>query len=215
MSADQIADALETDIVGGAYHPGEELKQGKIADQFSVSRIPVRDALQLLAARGVIELVPNRRARVISLSASEIDEVYALRILLESDCLRQSIQNMTDIDIGAIERALAHSDIDAKTARWADSDWEFHESLYRPSKRPRQLAMIESLRKTCRIHIAGYGILPSRTEGWLEDHARLLDACRSRSENQAVNILTRHIEYARETLMSALPGTDSAPRGPA
>jgi DNA-binding GntR family transcriptional regulator len=215
MSTDQIADALEVDIVGGTYRPGEELKQGKIAARFSVSRIPVRDAFQLLAARGLIDLVPNRRARVIRLSACEIDEVYALRVLLETDCLRQSVQYMTDIAIGAIERALAHSNIDATTERWAESDWEFHECLYRPSKRPRQLAMIEGLRKTCRIHIAGYGILPTRTEGWLDDHASLLDACKSGSADQAVNILTRHIENARETLMSALPGTDNAIGDPA
>lgn len=209
MAADHIADALTADIVGGAYRPGEELKQGEIADRFEVSRIPVRDALQLLAARGLIDLVPNRRARVINLSAPEIDEVYDLRILLECDCLGHAVRNMTSEAIGAIERALAHSDIDARTDQWADSDWHFHASLYAPSNRPRQIEMIKDLRSTCRIHIAGYGVLPSQTASWLQDHARLLEACRTGSAGLAVKILTDHIEAARKTLLAALPSSGS------
>lgn len=205
MSSEQIADALEREIICGYYRPGEELKQGEIADRFSVSRIPVRDAFQVLAARGLIDLVPNRRARVINLSVDEIDEVYDLRILLECDCLVRSIRNQTEADTSAIERALAHSNIDARTDRWADSDWMFHASLYRPAGRPRQMAMIENLRSTCRIHIAGYGILPSRTDGWLDDHAALVEAFKERAENRAAEILERHIADARKTVLATFP----------
>lgn len=204
MTADRIAAALEADIVRGTLKPGEELKQGLIAERFSISRIPVRDALQLLAARGLIDLVPNRRARVISLSAAEIREVYDLRLLLETDCLRQSIDRMTEADIERIESALAHSNIDAGTQRWAEGDWEFHRSLYLPANRARQLSMIEDLRRTCRIHIAGYGILPSRTGEWLQDHDALLKASRTRSAAEAARILKGHIQAACKTLLAAI-----------
>ncbi|MCX2724488.1 GntR family transcriptional regulator [Roseibium salinum] len=204
MTADRIAAALEAEIVTGAFKPGEELKQGQIAERFSISRIPVRDALQLLAARGLIDLVPNRRARVISLSAAEIREVYDLRLLLETDCLNQSIAKMSERDIDSIEAALAHSTIDAGTQRWAQGDWEFHRSLYLPTGRPRQLAMIEGLRRTCRIHIAGYGILPSRTGEWLQDHEDLVKACRARSGAEAASILKSHIQTACRTLLAAI-----------
>jgi len=207
MSAERIATALEADIVGGTYRPGQELKQGEIAERFAISRIPVRDALQLLASRGLVDLVPNRRARVISLGAAEIEEVYHLRLLLESDCLRQSIRRMRDEDVALIAAALAHSDIDAATSRWADSDWDFHRTLYLPAMRPRQLALINDLRRTCRIHIAGYGVLPSRTGDWLQDHHDLVQACRERSENRAVKILERHIQTACRTLLAAIAAT--------
>ena len=111
MSAEKIATALEDEIVTGAYRPGVELKQGEIAARFAVSRISVRDALQLLAARGLIDLVPNRRARVIRLSAAEIDEVYDLRTLLETDCLRQSIRRATSADIQHIDAAHPQTDV--------------------------------------------------------------------------------------------------------
>lgn len=204
MSAEKIATALEDEIVAGTYRPGVELIQGEIAARFAVSRIPVRDALQLLAARGLIDLVPNRRARVIRLSAAEIEEVYDLRVLLETDCLRQSIRRATAADLERIDAALAHSNLDAATSRWADSDWMFHKTLYAPAGRPRQLGMIEELRRTCRIHIAGYGILPSRTEDWLHDHAAMVEALKDREEDRAAEILERHIATARRTLLAGM-----------
>ncbi|GAB2186269.1 GntR family transcriptional regulator [Roseibium sp. LAB1] len=206
MSAEKIAATLESDIVSGLFRPGEELKQGEIAARFSVSRIPVRDALQLMAARGLIDLERNRRARVINLAPAEIDEVYHLRGLLETDCLRHSIRRLDTDDLVKIETALAHSSIDAATDRWADGDWAFHKSLYAPAKRPRELTMIEDLRRTCRIHIAGYGVLPTLTDRWLKDHEELVAACRSRAEDRATEILIRHIADARETLLAAMPG---------
>ncbi|TYC79891.1 GntR family transcriptional regulator [Stappia sp. BW2] len=206
MSAEKIAATLEADIVSGVLRPGEDLKQGEIAARFSVSRIPVRDALQLMAARGLIDLERNRRARVIDLSPSEIDEVYHLRGLLETDCLRQAIRQLEADDLVKIEAALAHSNIDAATDRWADGDWAFHKSLYAPAKRPRELSMVEDLRRTCRIHIAGYGVLPTLTDKWLKDHENLVAAMRSRAEDRAVDILARHLADARETLLAAMPG---------
>lgn len=205
MSADTIAAALEADILSGVCRPGDELIQGEIADRFSVSRIPVRDALQLLSSRGFIELVPNRRARVISLSAAEIDEVFDLRILLETDCLRLAIRQMTEADLRHIETALAHSTIDASGPFWAEGDWAFHRALYLPARRSRQLAMIEDLRRTCRIHISGYGILPSRTGKWLRDHEQLVAACRTGAGDDAAALLEQHIGIARRTLLAALP----------
>lgn len=209
MSAEHIAATLETEIVEGRFRPGEELKQGEIAKRFAISRIPVRDALQLLASRGMISLVPNRRARVISLEPAEISEIYDLRVLLETDCLCRAINLMTEADLNAIEIAFAHSSIDAVTNRWADGDWAFHQSLYLPADRPRQLKMIEELRRTCRIHIAGYGVLPAQTKDWLKDHEDILSAVRNRDKTTAQGILKRHINDACTTLLSAWPNQNN------
>lgn len=204
MSAERIADQLQADIVTGAYRPGTELKQGEIAERFQVSRIPVRDALQLLATRGLIDLVPNRRARVISLTFEEIKEIYDLRVLLECDCLRQAIGRMDEDCLDAIRASFRHSSIDANTPRWADGDWAFHKSLYMPAGRPRQLKMIEDLRRTCRIHIAGYGLLPEHTSQWLQDHEVMVDACAAGDSSRAAATLEHHIMSAGKSLTDTL-----------
>lgn len=90
MSAEKIAATLETDIVSGIFRPGEELKQGELAARFSVSRIPVRDALQLMAARGLIDLERNRRARVISLTPRRLMRSTICACLRPIACGNQS-----------------------------------------------------------------------------------------------------------------------------
>ncbi|WP_420339102.1 GntR family transcriptional regulator [Roseibium sp.] len=205
MSAEHIADSLHADIIAGRYRPGAELKQGEIAKRFQVSRIPIRDALQLLAARGLIDLVPNRRARVISLTRDEIREVYDIRILLECNCLAVAIDQIRDTDLERISAAFRHSSIDAETASWSDGDWAFHKALYLPSGKARQIGMIDQLRQTCRIHISGYGILPFQTAQWLKDHQDIVDACHMRDRDKATRVLKLHIEAAGETLLKAIP----------
>ncbi|WP_422019730.1 GntR family transcriptional regulator [Roseibium sp.] len=205
MSTEHIADSLQADIIAGRFRPGAELKQGEIAERFQVSRIPIRDALQLLAARGLIDLVPNRRARVISLTRDEIREIYDIRVLLECNCLAAAIGQIKDTDLERISAAFHHSSIDAETANWADGDWAFHKALYWPSGKARQIGMIDQLRQTCRIHISGYGILPGQTAQWLKDHQDIVDACHTRDSERATRVLKLHIEAAGKTLMDAIP----------
>ena len=205
MSAEHIADSLQADITTGRFKPGAELKQGEIAKRFQVSRIPIRDALQLLAARGLIDLVPNRRARVISLTRDEIREIYDIRILLECNCLAVAIDQIRDTDLERISAAFRHSSIDAETANWSDGDWAFHKALYWPSGKARQIGMIDQLRQTCRIHISGYGILPGQTAQWLKDHQDIVGACHTRDSERATRVLKLHIEAAGRTLLDAIP----------
>jgi DNA-binding GntR family transcriptional regulator len=204
MSTEHIADSLQADIIAGRYRPGAELKQGEIAERFKVSRIPIRDALQLLAARGLIDLVPNRKARVISLTRDEIREIYDIRVLLECNCLATAIDQMRDANLERISAAFRHSSIDAKTTNWSDGDWAFHKALYLPSGKARQIGMIHKLRQTCRIHISGYGILPDQTAQWLKDHQDIVDACQMRDRDKATRVLKLHIEAAGKTLLDAL-----------
>src|SRR5690242_14507051 len=82
---DLIADALREEIQRGTPGPGEALRQEEVAARFSVSRIPVREALRQLEAEGLVVVYPNRGAYVAQLSAQELREITDLRVLLEGD----------------------------------------------------------------------------------------------------------------------------------
>jgi len=75
--------ALRERIASGGLGPGTWLREHTVATSLGLSRTPVREALRLLAAEGVVELVHNRGARVVSWSAEDIDEAYRLRALIE------------------------------------------------------------------------------------------------------------------------------------
>jgi DNA-binding GntR family transcriptional regulator len=81
--ADEIAFRLEAEILDGAYAPGSHLMQEEICTRFGVSRTPVREALRKLQAQNLVDLIPNKGARIRTITLSELTEVYAVRAELE------------------------------------------------------------------------------------------------------------------------------------
>ncbi|MEO1139661.1 MAG: GntR family transcriptional regulator [Pseudomonadota bacterium] len=204
MTSEDIATALEKDLLRGAFPPGSTLPQGALATRFGVSRIPVRDALAQLARAGLVDVTPNRRARVVQMSRADVVEAYDLRLLLECDLLARAIPVMTQDDLHHIDYALARSNLEARNANWSEGDALFHSALYAPARRPRHLSIIETLRCVCRLQIAAYDTLPANTDLWLADHAHLRDLCHHGDATKAVACLRSHLEGAREVLLDTL-----------
>src|SRR5258708_39086223 len=81
---ERVLDSLRDRILSGAYAVGFHLRESQVAAELGVSRTPIREALQRLAVEGLIDLYPNRGARVAGWSEQELEEIFGLRILLES-----------------------------------------------------------------------------------------------------------------------------------
>ena len=199
-----IAAALRADILSGETKPGTLLRQEDLAARFSMSRIPVRDALRLLEAEGLVTIATNRGAQVVQFSKDEVAEIYHLRILLECDCLGAAMARMTDADLDRIERIRQRAEIDAATPEWNDGDWAFHEALYRPSLHARQIEMIRSLRTTSDLYAAAHQALPKERKRWLADHRAIVAACRARRSADAVAALRSHLTAARDFVLGRM-----------
>lgn len=200
-----IAAALRADLMAGSLRPGEELPQVALAARFGVSRIPVRDALRILAGEGLVEIEANRGAHAISLTPAEIREVYDLRILLECDALRRAVPSLTPAVLADIERIRRKSDLDAAGPDWAAGDWKFHRALYLPAARPRLLALIEALRRTCRLFVAAHATMPAKRPRWLAEHREMVARLRHGEAEQAVDMLRDHLEAAATHLLRQMP----------
>lgn len=196
-----IAAALRAEILSGATRPGTLLRQEDLAARFAMSRIPVRDALRLLEAEGLVTIATNRGAQVTQLSRGEVAEIYHLRILLECDCLGAAIARMTDADLDRIERVRQRAEIDAATAEWNEGDWTFHAALYQPSGHGRQIEMIRSLRTTSDLYAAAHQALPKERKRWLADHRAIVAACRAGRTADAVAVLKAHLTAARDFVL--------------
>ena len=201
---DLIADTLRDEILRGALAPGQALRQEELAHRFGVSRLPVRDALLRLEAQGLVHVYPNRGAFVLSLSADEVREIYDLRILLEGDLLERAVPRLTAEQWRSIDAAHAHATRTAGGPEWVEGDWRFHRALYEPALRPRQLAMIESLRATVARYSTAYSALPERTPDWLGDHEAILEACRARAGVAARRRLEAHLHRAADIVIERL-----------
>jgi DNA-binding GntR family transcriptional regulator len=128
--ASVVADKLREAIISGQLKEGERLLQDVIADEFRVSKIPVREAFCHLEAEGLIKLVANHGAIVSTVSPSEIEQMFEIRAVLESFILRHAIPNLTDVDfeiaylnLDEYERLVAS---EPEAARWGEWNWEFH-----------------------------------------------------------------------------------------
>jgi DNA-binding GntR family transcriptional regulator len=134
VASHRIAGALREEILGGMYLPGERIRQEEVAARSGASRIPVREALAMLAAEGLVTVVANSGAWVARLTMEECAEAYLIRERLEPALLRMSLPALDD---AAVERmgALA-AEMEAAAARPAGvdaflrADREFHLSSY-------------------------------------------------------------------------------------
>src|SRR5438445_9123133 len=96
LSSDEITSALRKNIYEGILSSGVPLKQEELAEQFGVSRIPIREALKKLEAEGLVRHEPNKGAVVTSHSIPEVIEMLDIRIGLETRALKLARGNMTD-----------------------------------------------------------------------------------------------------------------------
>jgi DNA-binding GntR family transcriptional regulator len=95
-----LADLLREAILTREFVDGERLPELTLCEKYGVSRIPLREAYQILASEGLIVSTANRGARVRILVPRDIDQIFHLRLLLETDCADASIAGLTDQHVG-------------------------------------------------------------------------------------------------------------------
>ncbi|MGC1470623.1 MAG: GntR family transcriptional regulator, partial [Sphingorhabdus sp.] len=196
-----LVQSLRAAILGGRYGLGTVLLQADLASEFGVSRIPVRDALQRLAADNLVELVPGKGARITCLTASDLDEIFDLRVILECDLLRRAIMVATPKDHEEVSHSLKKSSLEAGRPGWHGADWDFHRTLYQPAQRVRQLKLIEDLRANCVLFASGYSNLVADADRWLTEHTAIAGAYSMGEADKACAILLEHIRAAHARLV--------------
>ena len=119
---------LRRAIVDGVYHPGAPLRLQVLAAEYGVSFIPVREALRMLEVEGLVEIIPNRGARVAPLSLAAVEDVYSTRLALEINALRRGFDHITP-DI--VQRGYELIDQIVKAFKRGDNRaYEFHRELH-------------------------------------------------------------------------------------
>ena len=199
-----VAEKLRDKIVRGEIGEGEQLRQDAIANEFQVSRIPVREALRQLEAEGLITIIPHRGAVVSSLSPNDIEEVFEMRALLEGEVLRSSVPNLTEADFDKAEQILRRYEealwTEENVGRWGRLNWEFHSALYAGAARPQFMSVIRTLNYNGERYIRLQIYLTRAMERAKQEHRMLLDLCRARNVAGAVELLHRHIRFAGKSL---------------
>ncbi|MGL4810911.1 MAG: GntR family transcriptional regulator [Beijerinckiaceae bacterium] len=194
--AGAIADQLRRDILAGTYPPASQLRQDAVANAFNVSRIPVREALLQLEAEGLVRIEPHKGAVVTPLSWEEVEDVFALRVLLEPRLLSASLPNLRADDLDEMDRiqdAFAAAVTTGDAGQWGTLNAALHLAMYRRAAQPRTLAIVTTLLQTSERYTRLQLATP---EAWARadrEHAALIACCRSGDTAGAVRLLDHHI----------------------
>jgi DNA-binding GntR family transcriptional regulator len=199
-SPEVIVESLRQAIIEGHLGPGELLRQENLAQHFSVSRIPVREALRQLESEGWIEVHRNRGARVSSLGADEVREIYEIRALLETAALRLAAPRHDAHSIDRLLAILREAHNEADPSRYVDYNRKFHVALYAPAQRQRLAAMIEALHAQGERYLRLKLATPALKQQSDDEHVQIVEAVRAGDIEQAVRVLQPHLLQTGEML---------------
>ncbi|HKG04083.1 MAG TPA: GntR family transcriptional regulator [Conexibacter sp.] len=203
LLTDLLARELRAAIFAGSLKPGERIGQARVAEQYGTSRIPVREALQLLQAEGLVTLLPHSGARVARLELDELGEIYEIREHLEPFAISRSVPRLSDEQLAELEsyvEQIEEAATDEDIGRWVELDRRFHLTAMSGAP-PRLLRIIESLWNGTEHYRRTYLVLPERLQIAQLEHRLLLETMKSRRGEDAANILLVHIRRTRETLV--------------
>ena len=203
-ASDHVAQTLKKAIVDGLLPAGELLRQDEIAAHFHVSKIPVREALKHLEAKGLVTFLRNRGAVVASLSTAEIDEYMEIRAMLEARAARLSAPLISD---QVIEQARHHLDEFGRAGdagRWGELNWLFHSTLYAAAGRPILLAEIRSLYNKVERYVRALLSVTTEMPKTQHEHAEILGAFVRRDPDAAAELTRAHVLDAGASLVSYL-----------
>jgi DNA-binding GntR family transcriptional regulator len=199
-----VLERLRDKILSGELHEGEQLRQDAIAEEFQISRIPLREALSHLAAEGLITIVANRGAVVSSLSPDEIMQMFESRAVLECYMLRCAIPNLRAEDFqkaeGILERFEESLEKDSEVKSWGTWNWSFHSTLYAPANRAFMLSYVKTLNINCDRYTRLHLVFTRDLHRAGQAHRELLDACKTENPDTAAAALWKHITEAGEYL---------------
>lgn len=199
-----IVEQLRQSILDGTHEAGTQLRQDFLADQYGVSRIPVREALFQLEAEGLVRIIPHKGAVVSGLSLEEINDVFDLRLMLEPRLLSRSGPRLAAADFERIDEAHAafSAAIAARdTSQFGVLNARFHLSLYARADLPRTEGIVAGLlqvsERYTRLQLA---TLPAmrRAEA---DHGHLRTLCHEGAFDEACRFLRDHVEAVRGDLV--------------
>ncbi|MBC7585767.1 GntR family transcriptional regulator [Tardiphaga sp. vice352] len=175
----QVARILTQAIIQGQLQPGTKVVEAGVARELGISRAPVREAARLLEQQGLLVSHPRRGFFVRKLKARDIDEIYDLRICVESHAAVLAARNMTPAARDALRRQIdvmyESADLD-EPARQVEEDYKFHRMICEIADSARLLRLFDDLASELRMVIGLIGRLYDDPRRIAQTHEAVLDA---------------------------------------
>ena len=202
-----IRDQLRKEIISGEIPYGTRLTIGQLVDRYGVSQMPVREALQALQGEGLITILPHKGARVLSLDARFVKNVFSIRCAIESLLARTSLPNLTNAAMDELEKAhqrfiLAAQDGDIE--RIFTTNKTFHVLCYKYSDNTEAFQIYDHYNSLFGTLRRLYGYTHQRRVDLIKEHGAILKALHSRDEERVGKAVWSHCEAAGVELLASM-----------
>jgi len=204
---EEVAERLRARIYAHELAPGDWIDEQAIADGLGISRTPMREALKVLAAEGLVRLEPRRGCYVAELAERDLDEIFPVMALLEGRAAWEAAAKLTDADLARLdalhqplEQYAAANDAD----RFFEANQAFHSALQEIAGNRWLKQMIEDARKVIKLTRRDSLRLEGRLKQSLAEHRLILQALHRRDPDAAARAMHDHLLSGRAALAKLL-----------
>ncbi|GAB3246542.1 GntR family transcriptional regulator [Nocardioides dilutus] len=191
--------SLRARLSSGALRPGDRIHQEQVAAELGTSVVPVREALTMLQAEGLVRHVPHRGYRVASLSLEELSETYLIRRLLEDEVVRTATPQLRDDHLEVLRAAadeMEHLAEGADVTAMIEANRRFHFTLFEAADRPRMVDFIRILWQTTDAYRSMYYGQDSARQRVNHEHRSIIEALEAGDVDRVVRELEEHRQHA-------------------
>ncbi len=189
-------------IRSGEMEPKARINEGELTERFGISRTPLREAIKILATEGLLELLPNRGARVASISETELEEMMEVIAGLEATAGDLACRTISEAEIDAIE-----VDHNAMVAAWKGGDEAGISATTggstKASWRPAATACWPTSTRACRAGSSGRATRPADPDQWaraVSEHERMIALLRARDGAALAVLMREHIRGKKSVI---------------
>ena len=200
---DEAAAQLRERIFNGELLPGTFLDEGRLAGQMRISRTPLREALKVLTAEGLVRHEPRRGSFVNEATEKDLDEIFPVIALLEGRCAYEAARNATDADLQALEALHDKLNRHARARRindYYEVNFAIHEAIITLANNGWLAQVIGDLRKIVKLARLQQLHAPGRLEQSLTEHMAVFAALKARDAEGADAAMRTHLTRQREAL---------------
>jgi DNA-binding GntR family transcriptional regulator len=199
----EVFDELRAAILRGEYAPLQRLIETELVERYGTSRFVLRNALTRLATEGLIELQPNRGARVRQISIEEAVEITEIRRAVEARVAARAAERVTDEEIAELRElgeAMTAAVADLDMLGYSDLNAELHGSIRRIARHRTATRLIEQLHGQMVRHQFRLAFVPGRPSVSLPEHLAIIDAVCARDPERAERAMRAHLDSVLKML---------------
>lgn len=200
---EQVAERLRNRIYAHDLAPGAWIDEQTLAQEYGISRTPMREALKVLAAEGLVQLKPRRGCYVTELSERDVDEIFPVMALLEGRCAFEAAQRASAEDLAGLavihERLEKHA-ADGDVDRFFEANQAFHQAIQQQADNRWLSQLIDDTRKLMKLTRRDSLRLEGRLKQSLVEHRAILGAIQSRDAGRAGQLMQEHLLSGRAAL---------------